>query len=164
MEGSLSNDGVLEQHIPWESYKMNGQISDRDFTLIKKYDKSPETVKASELDEVCVATEQTKHSTRDAFMNVNVCRVSNGGHMQNSSAIFEAFFSVLRNVSQEGTVQYTLALLDEMLAMDPSREKDMHAPSPQHPGMHLFSVHIMVTHSSSFCFPVLTTDKVFLVT
>lgn len=60
MEGSLSNDGVLEQHIPWESYKMNGQISDRDFTLIKKYDKSPETVKASELDEVCVATEQTK--------------------------------------------------------------------------------------------------------
>eukprot|EP00892_Ulva_mutabilis_P008643 jgi/Ulvmu1/6150/UM028_0006.1 len=103
MEGSLSNDAVLEQHIPWESYKMNGQISDRDFTLIKKYDKSPETVKASELDE-------------------------------SSAAIFEAFFSVLRNVSQESTVQYTLALLDEILSMDPSKEKDMHAPSPQHPG------------------------------
>lgn len=56
MEGTLSNDAVLEQHIPWESYKMNGQISDRDFTLIKKYDKSPETVKAAELDEVCVVT------------------------------------------------------------------------------------------------------------
>lgn len=61
MEGSLSNDSVLEQHIPWESYKMNGQISDRDFTLIKKYDKSPESVKASELDEVCVATVQTAY-------------------------------------------------------------------------------------------------------
>lgn len=60
--------------------------------------------------------------------------------MQSSSAIFEAFFSVLRNVSQEATVQYTLALLDEILALDPSREKDMHAPSPQHPGMLLCSL------------------------
>ena len=62
--------------------------------------------------------------------------------------MFEAFFSVLRNVSQESTVQYTLALLDEMLAMDPAREKDMHAPSPQHPGMLVFLVLVLFLRSS----------------
>jgi len=72
--------------------------------------------------------------------------------MQSSPAIFEAFFSVLRNVLQEATVQYTLALLDEMLAMDPSREKDMHAPSPQHPGMPDFLVIVLLPRSRFLSF------------
>lgn len=54
--------------------------------------------------------------------------------MQNPAAVFEAFFSVLRNISHQETIQYTLAMLDEMLTLDPDRIADIHTPSPQHPG------------------------------
>jgi hypothetical protein len=41
---------------------------------------------------------------------------------------------VLRTISQTDAVQYTLAMLDEMLTLNPERIADMHSPSPQHPG------------------------------
>lgn len=52
MDGPLTNEDVLGRHIPWESYKVTGQISERDFALIKRLDKSSETAKASALEEV----------------------------------------------------------------------------------------------------------------
>ena len=39
---------------------------------------------------------------------------------QDGKAYVETFFNVLRNVTKEETVQYTLALLREMLEMAPS--------------------------------------------
>lgn len=41
---------------------------------------------------------------------------------------------MLRNISHQETIQYTLAMLDDMLTLDPDRIADMHSPSPQHPG------------------------------
>jgi V-type H+-transporting ATPase subunit H len=41
---------------------------------------------------------------------------------------------VLRNISHQETIQYTLAMLDEMLTLEPDRIADMHSPSSQHPG------------------------------
>jgi hypothetical protein len=52
--------------------------------------------------------------------------------VQNTSAIFEALFNVLRNVTNEAMVQYTLALLDDLVTLEPARIADMHSPSPKH--------------------------------
>jgi V-type H+-transporting ATPase subunit H len=54
--------------------------------------------------------------------------------MKDPAAVFEALFSVLRNISHQETIQFTLAMLDEMLTLKPDRIADMHSPSPQHPG------------------------------
>ncbi|KAK9845988.1 hypothetical protein WJX81_007801 [Elliptochloris bilobata] len=45
----------------------------------------------------------------------------------------EAFLTVLRNVTKEDTVQYVLAVLDDMLTHDASRAKLFHAPLGKQP-------------------------------
>lgn len=52
MNGELTNDDVLERQIPWGSYKTTGQISDRDYGLIKRIDKSTDPAKRSAMEEV----------------------------------------------------------------------------------------------------------------
>jgi V-type H+-transporting ATPase subunit H len=47
-------------------------------------------------------------------------------------AICEAFLNVLRNVAKEETVQYVLALIDDMLAVDRQRAKLFHQQSSLH--------------------------------
>ncbi|KAK9811416.1 hypothetical protein WJX72_003647 [[Myrmecia] bisecta] len=51
---------------------------------------------------------------------------------ENGAAFTEAFLTVLRNVTREETVQYVLALLDQMLEADPSRAKLFHQQSDAH--------------------------------
>jgi hypothetical protein len=48
----LTTKDVLSRHISWESYKTSGQLSDRDYALIKRLDKSTETARSSALEEV----------------------------------------------------------------------------------------------------------------
>lgn len=47
--------------------------------------------------------------------------------------MFEALLGLLRSVTNETTVQYTLALLDELTMMNPEQAGDMHVPSRSHP-------------------------------
>ena len=53
MEGLLTNEQVLARQVAWESYKTSGQISDRDFNLIKRLDKAPESSRTALVQEVC---------------------------------------------------------------------------------------------------------------
>ena len=57
----------------------------------------------------------------------------NAAQVQNSAATFEALLGLLRSVTNETTVQYTLALLDELTMMHPERAGDMHVASRSHP-------------------------------
>ena len=50
--------------------------------------------------------------------------------MQGPSATFEALFNVLRTVTNEATVQYTLALLDELLTLHPDQAVALHFEAP----------------------------------
>ena len=43
---------VLARDIPWETYMTARLISDKDLQLIRRYDKRPEELQASLLDEV----------------------------------------------------------------------------------------------------------------
>ena len=52
-EGQLTNDIVMERHIAWETYLTARFITDRDLQLIRRFDKSPDTIQASLLEEVC---------------------------------------------------------------------------------------------------------------
>jgi V-ATPase subunit H len=52
MEGQLTNQDVLARSVAWESYRTSGQISDKDFSLIKRLDKAPSTAKSALLQEV----------------------------------------------------------------------------------------------------------------
>jgi hypothetical protein len=139
MDGSLNNDGVLEEHIPWETYKTTGQISDRDFALIKRFDKSTETAKAAALEEARFP-HFFSNTTFSRLLCIYVCWSLVDvdvayccSPLQSTAAVFEALFTVLRNVSHEATVRYTLALVDEILTLDPAREEELHTPSPKHP-------------------------------
>lgn len=51
---------------------------------------------------------------------------------ESGPAFVEAFLSVLRNVTKEETVQYVLALLLQMLSVNPSRAKLFHQSSDMH--------------------------------
>lgn len=51
---------------------------------------------------------------------------------QNGPAYCEAFLNVLRNVTKEEAVQYVLALIDDMLSVDPSRAQLFHQESDMH--------------------------------
>ena len=51
-EEPLTNEAVLARHVPWESYKTSGQLSDKDYALIKRLDKSNEGARAAVLEEV----------------------------------------------------------------------------------------------------------------
>jgi hypothetical protein len=47
--------------------------------------------------------------------------------------VFEALFGLLRTVTNESTVQYTLATLDVLTTLQPERAADMHVASRNHP-------------------------------
>jgi len=51
---------------------------------------------------------------------------------EDGAAYLEAFLMVLRNVTKEETVQYVMALIDEMLAANPSRVSLFFTQSEQH--------------------------------
>lgn len=50
-----SDSEILARDIPWETYMTARLISDKDLQLIRRYDKRPEELKASLLDEVLVS-------------------------------------------------------------------------------------------------------------
>lgn len=52
MAGTPTNEEVLSRHVAWESYKTSGQISDADYRVIKRLDKSTETAMATALADV----------------------------------------------------------------------------------------------------------------
>ncbi|KAI8462608.1 MAG: armadillo-type protein [Monoraphidium minutum] len=86
---------ILSRDIPWETYLTARLISERDVQLLRRYDKRPEELQSSLLDE-------------------------------NGALYAEALMSVLRNVTKEETVQYVLALLVQMLAVNPARAQLFH--------------------------------------
>ena len=54
--------------------------------------------------------------------------------VQSGPAVFEALFNTLRTVTNESTVQYTLALLDDIVARDPGCAKAMHETAKDRAG------------------------------
>lgn len=54
--------------------------------------------------------------------------------LQGTAASFEALFNVLRTITNEATVQYTLALLDELITLQPSLAPAMHLSESASPG------------------------------
>ncbi|KAM7273178.1 hypothetical protein ACFE04_027842 [Oxalis oulophora] len=89
----LSTEQVLRRDIPWETYMTTKLISGTGLQLLRRYDKKPESNKAQLLDDVMVY----RFSWADGPAYVHV------------------FVSILRDIFKEETVEYILALIDEML-------------------------------------------------
>ncbi|KAF3335949.1 putative V-type proton ATPase subunit H isoform X1 [Carex littledalei] len=89
---------VLKRDIPWETYMSTKLITSTCLQLLRRYDKRPESQRASLLED-------------------------------DGPAYVRVFVNILRNISKEETVEYVLALIDDMLAANPKRARLFHDKS-----------------------------------
>jgi V-type H+-transporting ATPase subunit H len=94
----LTTEQVLKRDIPWETYMSTKLITSTCLQLLRRYDKRPESQRASLLDD-------------------------------EGPAYVRVFVNILRNISKEETVEYVLALIDDMLTANPKRARLFHDKS-----------------------------------
>jgi V-type H+-transporting ATPase subunit H len=94
----LTTEQVLKRDIPWETYMSTKLITSTCLQLLRRYDKRPESQRASLLED-------------------------------DGPAYVRVFVNILRNISKEETVEYVLALIDDMLAANPKRARLFHDKS-----------------------------------
>ncbi len=127
----LTSSAVLRRDIPWDIYKSARFISDRELQLIKRYDKKDASYQVKLLAEVgylAIPAVSRVSCPRTLARNNLLIQwpwdpVQGASHMsvlglvlQAGPAYVEAFETVLKNVAKDETVQYVLALLEDMLA------------------------------------------------
>ena len=127
----LSTPTVLKRDTPWETYLTARLISDRDLQLIRRYDKRNAETQQDLLTEVrpCSLAQGAQPvrsgparrpcPEHDAVETVRCdiapVRLTGLLSLQAGPAYAQTFLTVLRNVTKEDTVQYVLALLDDLL-------------------------------------------------
>ncbi|KFM25396.1 putative V-type proton ATPase subunit H [Auxenochlorella protothecoides] len=90
---TLNTPTILRtRDIPWDIYMTARLISDRELQFLRRYDKKEPTYQTKLLKEA-----------------------RNGGKLYTN-----AFLTVLKNVTKDETLQYVLALIDDLLDVDPS--------------------------------------------
>nr|AAO65974.1 putative vacuolar ATPase subunit H protein [Suaeda salsa]AEP40377.1 vacuolar proton pump ATPase subunit H [Suaeda corniculata] len=97
-QAELTTDQVLKRDIPWETYMTTKLITGTALQLLRRYDKRPESQRASLLDD-------------------------------DGPSYVRVFVSILRDIFKEETVEYVLALIDEMLTANPKRARLFHDAS-----------------------------------
>ncbi|KAI3857819.1 hypothetical protein MKX03_033947 [Papaver bracteatum] len=97
-QSELTTENVLKRDIPWETYMSTKLITGTCLQLLRRYDKKPESYRATLLDD-------------------------------DGPAYIRVFVKILRDIVKEETVEYVLALIDEMLAANPKRARLFHDKS-----------------------------------
>lgn len=100
---------VLKRDIPWETYMTAKLINSTDLQLLRRYDHKPESVQAALLDEVLCT-----RILVDFFMQTLESHLLVTA--QNGAAYVAVFLNVVRNINKEETVEYILAVIDELLS------------------------------------------------
>ncbi|MCO5613019.1 hypothetical protein L7F22_067292 [Adiantum nelumboides] len=149
----LSRDEVLRRVIPWETYTATKLINGTGLQLLRRYDHRPQDAKAVLLDEstiwitkgVCFLLSRIAENARvtgflikfpgvakqDRSFLEHVC---DGGKWElsqfvNGVAYVRLFVGILRDITKEETLEYVLALIDEMLSANPKRARLFHDDS-----------------------------------
>ncbi|XP_026389816.1 V-type proton ATPase subunit H-like [Papaver somniferum] len=97
-QSELTTENVLKRDIPWETYMSTKLITGTCLQLLRRYDKKPESYRATLLDD-------------------------------DGPAYIRVFVNILRDIAKEETLEYVLALIDEMLAANPKRARLFHDKS-----------------------------------
>ncbi|KAG6404707.1 hypothetical protein SASPL_136960 [Salvia splendens] len=120
---------VLRRDIPWETYMTTKLISGTGLQLLRRYDKKPESYKAQLLDDVNAPILFLDLLTQSFFSNGACYSVHNRHLFQDGPAYIRVFVSILRDISKEETLEYVLALFDEILSANPKRARLFHDKS-----------------------------------
>lgn len=131
---------VLRRDIPWDIYQTARLISDRDLQLLRRFDKKEGAYQAKLLEEVgaglvlvgtcgCWPASRGGRGASIAIAHRWVCAAVRPAPPdtrripprlphppQSGPAYVEAFLTVLKNVTKDETVQYVLALVEQLLA------------------------------------------------
>jgi len=132
----LTTADVLKRDIAWDTYLNARLISEKDLQLIRRYDKRNPDTQQDLLNEVrimliyaipieCVSTAHLENwpalstllrPTLPIQHSAFLLGLDNSLWLQAGPSYAEAFLTVLHTVTKEDTVQYVLALLDQLLA------------------------------------------------
>ncbi|KAK6156440.1 hypothetical protein DH2020_010688 [Rehmannia glutinosa] len=129
----LSTDQVLRRDIPWETYMTTKLITGTGLQLLRRYDKKPLNYKAQLLDDVIallllyicffphfeypvIQLEEFHRSAHAHLLLQHSVSVIGSLHDMDGPAYIRVYVSILRDIFKEETVEYVLALIDEMLS------------------------------------------------
>ncbi|ONM58116.1 V-type proton ATPase subunit H [Zea mays] len=115
----LTTEQVLKRDIPWEHYMSTKLISGTCLQLLRRYDHKPESQRAPLLEEIWIILLAYKRLS-DMHICTELFFPAIFGLIQSINrdgpAYIRVFLNILRSISKEETVEYVLALIDEMLA------------------------------------------------
>ncbi|ONM58120.1 V-type proton ATPase subunit H [Zea mays] len=116
----LTTEQVLKRDIPWEHYMSTKLISGTCLQLLRRYDHKPESQRAPLLEEIWIILLAYKRLS-DMHICTELFFPAIFGLIQSINrdgpAYIRVFLNILRSISKEETVEYVLALIDEMLAI-----------------------------------------------
>ncbi|CAL5422064.1 unnamed protein product [Camellia sinensis] len=144
----LTTEQVLKRDIPWETYMTTKLITGTGLQLLRRYDNRSESHRAALLDDVMFIAipalvlkmillsllfvptlDQIQcHSLAVLFAMTPFIPLPDA-EIIDGPAYVRVFVSILRDIFKEETVEYVLALIDEMLTANPKRARLFHDKS-----------------------------------
>ncbi|XP_011044454.1 PREDICTED: V-type proton ATPase subunit H isoform X1 [Populus euphratica] len=128
-QAELTTEQVLKRDIPWETYMMTKLISGTDLQLLRRYDNRPESYRAQLLDDVFKPNYSVLFCVFLFGLEIFLTLSFIFKPWQDGPAYVRVFVTILRDIFKEETVEYVLALIDEMLAANPKRARLFHDKS-----------------------------------